>query len=301
MIGVQTCLSEESKNVRVEQTHDRSGQPDKHNCAVPDAPEVQHEIKMLNTDNELTRERIEEDMDFKISGLPHSVVKHAQNARVRELIQKVENHPNRHALQRDLQQSQSFNPFSQESKQMIHEVGNIEVCELLETEPKTQCKVCLSYWDVGIVYCTCGHFLRKGTEENKKFVQYTMDLLSIPCYYIKKGRPHGHRYGKKPGDREYYIAHSLKKKCKKKNFLGIHDRFIRDEKFRKNMFDNGRTEEICRQMDDLADEDHTHHFTPEKITIAEVICGFVRTKLVPIQCQSGRDLTSNKHCSPCDS
>ena len=31
-----------------------------------------------------------------------------------------------------------------------------------------------------------------------------------------------------------------------KYYLGIHDRFIRDEKFRKNMIDNGRTEEICR-------------------------------------------------------
>ena len=181
-------------------------------------------------------------MDFKIPGLPHSVVKHVQSTSVRELIQKIENHPKRHALQRDLQQSQSFNPFSQESKQMIHDVGNIELCELLDMEPKTQCKVCLSYWDVGIIYCTCGHFLRKGTEENKKFVQYTMDLLSIPINYIKKERPHGHRYRKKPGDREYCIAHSLKKKCKKKNFLGIHDRFIRDEKFRKNMIDNGRTE-----------------------------------------------------------
>ena len=44
-----------------------------------------------------------------------------------------------------------------------------------------------------------------------------MDLLSIPNYYMEKGRPHGHRYGKKPGDREYYIANSLKKKCKKKS------------------------------------------------------------------------------------
>ena len=26
-------------------------------------------------------------------------------------------------------------------------------------------------------------------EENKKIVQYTMDLLSIPNYYIKAGRP----------------------------------------------------------------------------------------------------------------
>ena len=194
--------------------------------AVQDNPEVYREIKTLNTDNELIRERIEEDMDFKIPGLPRSSVKQLQSVSFRELIQKIENHPNRHALQRDLQQSQSFNPFSQESKQMIHEVGNIELCELLDTEPKTQCKVCLSYWDIGIVHCTCGHFLRKGTEENQKFVQYTMDLLSIPDYYFKKGRPHGHRYGKKPGDREHYIANSLKKKCKKKNFLGIHDRPI---------------------------------------------------------------------------
>ena len=120
-------------------------------------------------------------------------------------------------------------PSVQNQKQMIHEDGNIELCELLDTEPKTQCKVCLSYWDIGIVYCTCGHFLRKGREENQKFIKYTMDLLSIPDYYIMKVRPHGHRYGKKPGDKEYYIANQLKRKCKKKDFQGIHDRFVRDD------------------------------------------------------------------------
>ena len=199
---------------------DRSGQPGKDTVAVQDDPEVYHEAEKLNINDETIRERIEADMDFKIPGLPHSIVKHAQSASVRELVQKIENHPNRHALQQDLRQNQSFNPFSPESKQMIHEVGNIELCELLETEPKAQCKVCLSYWDIGIVYCTCGHFLRKGREENQKFIKYTMDLLSIPDYVIKKGRPHGHRYGKKPGDREYYIANQLKKKCKKKFLPG---------------------------------------------------------------------------------
>ena len=88
----------------------------------------------------------------------------------------------------------------------------------------------------------------------------------------------------------------------KKNVLGLHDRFIRDEKFRKNMFDTGQTEEICRQMDDLADENHTHHLTREEIRDYRVyFLGFVRTKLVPIQCQSGTNLTSKKHCLPCDS
>ena len=158
-------------------------------------------------------------MDFNIPGLPHSIEKQLQSANVREYIQNIEKDPNRRALQRDLQQSQSFNPFSPESKQMVHEVGNIELGELNETEPKAQCKACLSCWDVGIVYCTCGHFLRKGSRENQKFVKYTMDFLSISDYYMKTGRPHGHRYGKKPGDKEYYVA-NLKKKCKKKFFQG---------------------------------------------------------------------------------
>ena len=150
---------------------------------------------------------------------------------------------------------------------MIKAAGNIELCELLDVEPKAQCKVCLSYWNVGIVYCTCGHFLRDGSDENKKFVKHTIDLFSIPGYYIRKGRPHGHRYGKKEGDHEYFIANSLKKKCKKRDFLGIHDWFIRDERFRKNMIELGRSEEICREMDKLANEDHTHHITPDEIRV----------------------------------
>ena len=66
VISVQTCSSEDSKSLNVEQTHDRSGQPDnKHIVAVQNDPEVYHKIKTLNTDNETIRERIEEDMDFK--------------------------------------------------------------------------------------------------------------------------------------------------------------------------------------------------------------------------------------------
>ena len=52
----------------------------------------------------------EADVDFRIQGLPHSVVKHAQSTSVRELIQKIENHPDRHYLQHDLRQNQSLNP-----------------------------------------------------------------------------------------------------------------------------------------------------------------------------------------------
>ena len=130
-------------------------------------------------------------------------------------------------------------------------MSNVELFELLETEPKTQCTACLSYWNIGIVCCTCGHFLQKETEANRNFVKYTIDLLSLSEYVIKKGRPHGHRYGKKPGDKEYYLANHLKKECKKKKFQGIHDRFLRDPEFRVRMIEHNRDKEVCRRWDVL--------------------------------------------------
>ena len=160
---VRLVVSEDMMSLNVEQTHDRTVRPVAilHTAAAQDYSEVCHEADTLNVDDEVLRKRMEKsiavhdenhepmtvqeaDMDFRIPGLPHSVVTNAQRTSVRQLIQKIENHPDRHALQKDLQQNQSFNPFSPESKQMIRDVGNIELCELLETEPKTQCKVCLS-------------------------------------------------------------------------------------------------------------------------------------------------------------
>ena len=62
-----------------------------------------------------------------------------------------------------------------------------------------------------------------------------MGFLSVPEYVIKKGRLHGHRYGKKPGDNKYFTAKQLKQKCKKRDFQGIQDRLIRDPEFRRRM------------------------------------------------------------------
>ena len=152
-------------------------------------------------------------------------MKQAENNRVRELVKKIENHPHRQDLQRDLKQNNAHNPFSEKSKKMIKDMGNVELFELFETDPETQCRKRLLYWSQGIVYCTCGHLL-KESEANRGAIQCTLDLLSIPEYAIKKGRPHGHRYGKALENKEYHLAHYLKKRCIKKGYKGIHDRFL---------------------------------------------------------------------------
>ena len=91
-----------------------------------------------------------------------------------------------------------------------------------------------------------------------------MDLLSLQEYVIKKGRPHGHRYGKAPEKKEYHLVHNLKKRCKKRDFKGIHDRFSRDHVCHERVIQHNRDEEVCRAWDVLADEDHTCHLSEEE-------------------------------------
>ena len=130
---IQTRSCEDRKSLNVEQTHERTARPvaTLNMADVKDSSRVRssHESDTLNVEDEVLRKRMEKsitdhdenhesmmvneaDMDFRIPGLPHSVVKHAQSTSVRQLVHKIENHPDRHALQQDLRQNQSFNLFS---------------------------------------------------------------------------------------------------------------------------------------------------------------------------------------------
>ena len=121
---IQTRSSEDRKDFNVEEAHKRTERPViTHDVIhVSDSSQTRsaHESETFNVRDETLRERTERpvidhdnmshesimvneaDMDFRIPGLPHSVVKHAQSTSVRELIQKIENHPDRHPLQHDL-------------------------------------------------------------------------------------------------------------------------------------------------------------------------------------------------------
>ena len=56
-------------------------------------------------------------------------MKQAENFRVRELVKKIKSHPHRRALQAELKQNNTYNPFSDESKAMIREMGKVELFE----------------------------------------------------------------------------------------------------------------------------------------------------------------------------
>ena len=233
----------------------------------------------------------EVDIDFRVSGLPHAVVKQAENSRVRELVKKIESHPHRQDLQADLQQSNTYNPFSEKSKKMIQDICNVELFELRETIPKVQCLEYLLCWNQGIVYCTCGHLLR---ESSRGILRWTWDLLSIQNYVIKKERPHGNRHWKTEEQIKHHVAHNLKKRCIKRGFKGIHDRFQNDPTLRESLLSIDRTEEVCIQMDKDAQRDFTYRMSQDEYFRYKRIGGSLSTHLAEMH-RWNSDQTSAKH------
>ena len=208
-------------------------------------------------------QREEIDIDFRVSGLPHSVVKQAENFRVRELVKKIESHPHRQALQADLQQSNACNPFSEKSKKMIRDMGNVELFDLCQTIPKGALLRMPSWLESRNSLLHLWHLLREN-ESRRHLHQWRLDDLSIPNYVIKKGRHHGARHCKTEAQKEHFIAHNATKRCIKKNFKGIHHRFQKDLRYRDSQLKVGRTEEKCIEMDELAQKDFTNRPSTEE-------------------------------------
>ena len=111
----------------------------------------------------------EVDIDFRVSGLPHAVVKQAENSRVRELVKKIESHPHRQNLQADLQQSNAYNPFGEKSKKMIQDMGGKTPYERRFGRPFE-----------GPIFRLVPYFLRKTSQESinlegRSYLDYSSD------------------------------------------------------------------------------------------------------------------------------
>ena len=245
------------------QTHDSSGKPE--------SEEAQHIVQ--RKENREHRETVDQfnlatndaNIDFSVSGIPEETVKRSETMSILNLIRRITRHPQKEAVQNDLDKKQSFNAFSDESKKAIKESGNIEISEIVNTEPKLQCKFCLNHCNPGIIYCVCGRLMVEDSGEHRKYMLSTLNSFTIGNFYIRKDRPRGYRYGKAPGCKEYHTAHQLAKKCRKKGYDSIYDRYMRDKLFRSAMIDHGRTEKVIIDMDNLANEDHSFRVSKNEI------------------------------------
>ena len=112
------------------------------------------------------------------------MVKRSETFNILQLIRRITRHPQQQAVQDDLGKQQSFNAFSNESKVAIMDAGNIEISEIVNVEPKWQCKFCLNHCSAGVIYCQCGRLMTKDSAENKRYISGILDTFSIPRFYI---------------------------------------------------------------------------------------------------------------------
>ena len=253
-------VSREEQHV---QDHDNSGKPEREEAQH--TVQENHHLERRDTVDKFDLATDDTNIDFSVSGIPEETVKRSKTLNILELIRRITRHPQKQAVQNDLDQKQSFNAFSAESKKAIKESGNIEISEIVNTEPKLQCKFCLNHCNPGIIYCVCGRLMAEDSAENRKYMSSTLDSFSIANFYIRKDRPRGHRYGKAPGCKEYHTAHQLAKKCRRKGYDSIYDRYIRDKAFRSAMIEHSRTEQVILEMDKLANEDHSYKVSKNEI------------------------------------
>ena len=177
------------------------------------------------------------DIDFRVSGLPHAVVKQAQNFRVRELVKKIESHPRREALQADLQQNNVYNPFSHDSNAMIREMGNVELFEFCETIPEVQCSG-IKEWSIAPVDIC---WLKANTAKTFTNGDWMLSQSHNTTSWCSARQNWG--------TERVLCGPQREKEMLKRNYEGIHDRFLRDPVYRDSQLKIGWTEEKCIAKD----------------------------------------------------
>ena len=101
---------------RAMNVHDRTKKP------VEQSSHKMQEVGSLehrDDANKFNLKMDDENIDFNISGVPNAMVKRSHGINVYNLIQQIENHPQRQALQHDQQQHHAFNPFSKSQKMRL--------------------------------------------------------------------------------------------------------------------------------------------------------------------------------------
>ena len=202
----------------------------------------------------------EVDIDFRNPGLPHSVVKQADNYRVRELVKKIENHPHRQSLQRDLQQNNAYNPFSEKSKKMIKDMDNVELFELFETDLKRSAKSVCCIGVKASSTAPAGISWKKVKPTEALFnVHWTFSQFQVMS--LRRGDLMAIDMGKLQNKEIIILPIIWERDASRGIFKGSIIVLWTILNFRASQLEHDRDEEVCIKMDELAQKDFSRHMT----------------------------------------
>ena len=157
-------------------------------------------------------------VDYRIPGIPLSTVEQ-QDAKlenkVKKLIEMLEKHQHKEQFLEDSGQTQMINRFSEESQELLADMNHTEILELDDNSSKQQCPECNIYWDIGIIYCSCGRNI-KSSRSPSIFQHNNYDVTSTPGHGIKENSSRGAKHGPSERQKMYYQAKQMLKKAGQK-------------------------------------------------------------------------------------
>ena len=128
-----------------------------------------------------------------------------------------------------------------------------------------------------------------------------MDFLSIPNYYIKKGRPTGTVTERSQGTAKTTSRTRSRRNTRRRiTWVSTTGSFAMNSSARTCLTQAAMKKCVVRWTNWRTKTTRTT-LIQMNFEYIYTIYGFVRTQLVPIRCPLGIELTSNKHCLPCDS
>ena len=205
-------------------------------------------------------------VDFSVSGILEEALKRSENFNILQLIRRITRHPQKQAVQNDLDKEQSFNAFSDESKKAIKEAGNIEISEIINAEPKWQCKSCLNHCNPGVIYCVCGRLMRQQIQPRIESTSHPPSTHSPYRVSTSEKTDHVVTGMEKLQDAKNTVRHiNLQRNAVKRDTKASTTGTFRDKAFRSAMIDHSRTEQMILEMDKLAKEDHSYKASKAEI------------------------------------
>ena len=209
-------------------------------------------------------------VDNRIPGIPHSAVKQQDTNRrdtVKKLIQQFESHPNKESILQDFKQTEKINKFSEKSQELIAEMNNTEIFELCGTSSEKQCPDCKVYWEIGIVYGTCGRCSKNRRKELRSSTRTTTTFYQFLAVLSKKNgarRCQTWTFRAAANVLQGY-GKFAKSQPKHGGHRSILERWHKDAQYRKSLSEIGWTWEQIIGYDKIALKDHSYVATRSEI------------------------------------
>ena len=164
--------------------------------------------------------------------------------KIQDVVGKMRKGSYLKSIREDLRQLEKSMIFSEESSRIIHELGNIELCESGQMSSTVQCHSCFKHLPEGSDFSSCGVCLRHD-EATIGRVKARFQTLIVPYFFARVDRSRSKKHDETQWQQDHWKAVDAKRGAKTHDKATNTIRWQQDEKYRNSQLAHGWTEEYC--------------------------------------------------------